>query len=431
MSTLPPTLTAFANELAGALWADRLGGLVVAGLIVAVFLLSEAARRLARLPTEYTRKGVHVGGGAVVLAVPWLLDHTVTLAVLCLAFFGLLVAGKVSGQLQSVHGVQRRTSGAYYYPLAVIGTWWLSEGDPVLFCTPIAIMALADTGAALMGKRPGNRRYRVLDGHRSFEGSLPFFGLALCIVLGVLSAAGVPGLPATLLVPLLVAVACTASEAISWRGSDNLLIPYAAFLVLDRTLRLGLRDLSGWIEGMILGLALVSLTWRRGGLTEAAGIAVFLVATLAWALGGWTWFGPMAALYLGLVILGAGEALGQLDLEEVIPTCLGGVVVVLAFGHSAESGLYAPYLASLGASGAIALGRLAHARRWPRLPAIAAGIALPVLPALLVADSLPLVHVGAASLAGLLVFTLLARTSLVGRRFVAALTAGALTWALV
>lgn len=418
-------------HLGEALREDAVGAVVVALSITALFVASELGRRLLALPTELTRKGVHLGGGAVVMGLPWLLQHTSTVALLCLAFFGLLVGGRLSGQLESVHGVSRRTSGAYYYPLAVIGTWWLAQGEPVRFCTPIAIMALADTGAALVGKRGGNRRYAVLDGHRSFEGSLTFFGLAFLVTLAILSAAGVPGWPETLLVALVVAVACTATEAISVRGADNLLIPYAAFVILDRTLSLGLRDLSGWLEGMLLGLALVTATWRRGGLTEAGGIAVFLVAAIAWALGGLTWFLPLLTLYLALIAAGAPQSLGRLDLDEVIPTCLGAVLVVLAFGHAPEAGLYVPYLAALGASGAIAMARLAWARGWPRRPAVALGVALPVLPALALGGTVPTVEVGAASLAGLLVFTLLARTPLVGRRLVAALAAGGVAWVLV
>ena len=56
-------------------------------------------------------------------------------------------------------------------------------------------MALADAGAAVVGQRPGVTRYPVLDGARSLEGSLTFFGLAAGVVAAGLALAGAPGWP--------------------------------------------------------------------------------------------------------------------------------------------------------------------------------------------------------------------------------------------
>ena len=77
--------------------------------------------------------------------------------------------------------MERQTGGAFFYPLAVVGTFWLSGGDPLLFCIPIAVMALADTAAALVGQQVGVNHYRVFDNKRTVEGSLAFFGLAMAI----------------------------------------------------------------------------------------------------------------------------------------------------------------------------------------------------------------------------------------------------------
>ena len=65
-----------------------------------------------------------------------------------------------------------------------------------------------------------------------------------------------------LIVAIVAAIMATATEAISVRGADNLFIPYTCFLVLDRTLRLGLRDLSGWVEGMLLGAIILVFSFR-------------------------------------------------------------------------------------------------------------------------------------------------------------------------
>ena len=280
------------------LLADLPGALIISTSILVLFATAEAIKRLRDTPTEWTRKLTHVGGGVIVFGVPWLLQSAWTVALLSLAFAGILIGGKVTGLLSSVHDVERKTSGAYYYPFAVLGLYLLAEGDWLLYCAPLAVMAVADTGAALVGKHRGQVRYRVLDGDRSLEGSFTFFGLAFVLILVGLALAGRPGWPEMLLVTLVVATLTTAVEAVSVRGSDNLLIPYIAWLALDRTLALGLEGLGPWIEGMLVSLVLLLVTARRADLTVAGSVTLFLIGSLAWALGGQAWWWPPTAVYL-------------------------------------------------------------------------------------------------------------------------------------
>ncbi len=165
------------------MWTEILADApAAAGISAAILLLFGAAEVIGRttdVPTEYTRKLTHVGAGVVVISFPWLITSPWTVGILAIAFLGILVIGRATGQLSSVHGVERKTSGAYYYPFAVLGTFWLAKGDPLLYCVPIAVMALADTVAALVGKRRGAIHYKVFDNSRTLEGSLCFFGMAL------------------------------------------------------------------------------------------------------------------------------------------------------------------------------------------------------------------------------------------------------------
>ncbi len=406
-----------------------------AGISAAILLLFGAAEVIGRttdVPTEYTRKLTHVGAGVVVISFPWLITSPWTVGILAIAFLGILVIGRATGQLSSVHGVERKTSGAYYYPFAVLGTFWLAKGDPLLYCVPIAVMALADTVAALVGKRRGAIHYKVFDNSRTLEGSLCFFGMALVLIVAGLTAAGVPGWPAMLIVALVAAIMSTATEAISVRGADNLFIPYACFLVLDRTLRLGLRDLSGWVEGMFIGVVVVAVTYRRASLTPAGSVTLFVVLTLSWALGGWAWTMPLGALFFLYLATAPEESrLVRADLDEVFPTTVGSMIIVLAFGHFEDPVLFVPFLATVAASGAIALSRMATVRSWPQVPLALSGALVPVLPVLAYEPSTPVIPVVLAAGVGCAAFAALARTSLSGRRLLASLLAGAVAWAAV
>lgn len=435
-------------------WA--IAGISVA--IVVLFVAGEVFRRVFHAPAEATRKLAHVGGGVVVLTFPWVVHSNYTVALLAASFFGILVAGRFSGVLGSVHAVERRTSGAELYPAAVLGTWVLSGGEPLRFCVPMAVMAAADTGAALVGKRMGTAHFRVMDGQRSLEGSLTFFAIAFAIFLAGLAVDGSGGWPGVLLIALIGATLTTCVEAISVRGADNLFVPWAGWLVLERTLRLGLDEMSTWIWGMLLSFIGLLLGWEFARLQPAGAIASFVFGTLTWALGGPAWFFPLAALGLVLAILHPKRR--HIDLEQVAPLAIGGVAFMagLEYLGSYTAGA-APYLATLSAAGAIALARLrpdaemsglrGKLASLPMLVRGAIGAFVPLVPAVfwpvhadVVAATLAAVSPRESLMLELRVHLLvltsaaiggaawvpLRRFPMVGRRVVAVLIAGVAAW---
>jgi phytol kinase len=414
------------SALQEALWADLPGALFISTSILVLFATAEAIKRLRKTPTEWTRKLTHVGGGVIVFGVPWMLQSIWTVVALCLAFAGILIGGRLTGWLSSVHDVERKTSGAYYYPFAVLGLYVLADGDPVLYCIPLVVMAVADTGAALVGKHQGQIRYKVLDGDRSLEGSFTFFGLAFMIVLVGLAIAGRPGWPAMLLVTLVVATLTTTVEAVSVRGSDNLLIPYVAWLALDRTLSLGLAGLGPWIEGMLFTLVLLLITARRADFTVAGGVTIFLIGSLAWALGGIAWWLPPTAVYLLFLVARLPQV--NTDLDDVFATGSGPLAMVLAFAHTGDTALYAPFLVTNAATAAILMGFIARSRRWPLIPAAMVGTLVPTIPDLLLGHNPPVLITVAGGLSGLLIFVAIHKAPFPGRRLVASLVTGLGAW---
>ncbi len=350
---------------------------------------------------------------------------------LAASFGGLLVLGKATGLLSSVHAVERRTQGAFLYPLAVLGIFVLSKGDALLFCVPLAIMAVADTGAALVGKHTDGVKYAVLDGERSLEGSLTFFGIAFAIVAGALAVAGRPGWPRALLVCLVVAILTTSVEAVSVRGSDNVLIPYAAWLVLDATVQLGLSALEPWILGMLFTTSALAVTRRQADLTVAGTVTIFVLGSLAYAAGGWAWLLPTAAVY-GLFLL-AKVPRGAADIDDVFATSAGSLVIILAFVHTRDPGLYLPFLITVSANSAILMLVLFRhqATRRPALrpatyPAMLLGAAVPLLPSWGDWTQWPVVMVG--GMTGVLLFGLLESANFAGRRLLASLSVGLGAW---
>jgi hypothetical protein len=141
---------------------------------------------------------------------------------------------------------------------------------------------------------------------------------------------------------------------------------------------------------------------------------------------------PLAALFFLYLATVPEPTKGiRADLEEVFPTTVGAMLIVLAFGHFEDPVLYVPFLATVAASGAITLSRMAIVRGWPQIPLAISGALVPVVPVLAYDPSTPVIPVIVAAGVGCLAFAALARTSMSGRRLLASLLAGAVAWAAV
>ncbi len=215
--------------------------LLTLGAVLGWMCLLAGYQRRRRPHPEWMRKGMHLGGGLIALAMPWLFDErwpVMVLGVLAAGGLGLVRAVRVLREgLGSVTGsVARKTWGEIYFPLGAAATYGLSGGDPLVYSTAILILTLADAGAGLVGTFYGTRRYRVFQGEKSVEGSLTFFLLALPSVGLPLWLAGPTGGTPVLAVALSVALLATLLDAAAWWGLDNLLIPVCSCLLLQRLL---------------------------------------------------------------------------------------------------------------------------------------------------------------------------------------------------
>ena len=423
---MPP----FLSDMVDVLYSDIFGISLIALAILILFGVGEFLRLKTPLNSEWTRKTSHLGAGIIILTFPWLLSSATSVFVLTLSFGLILGVAKHFGLLQSIHDVERKTSGAYYYPLSVFVIYWLSKGNPVMFCLPITILALSDAGAALVGKQYGSNRFRVMDGYRSFEGSLTFFGLSLTILLVGFAIAKEPGWPEMLLIAITVSVLTTAIEAISIRGLDNLLIPCSAYLMLERSLRIGLAELSSWFEGMLLSLLTILLTHRISRLTTAGSISIFVAGSMAYALGSWTWFIPLLSLYMAYTSTNPKESSMRTDMAVVFPTILGALCFILLFGHYQDPNLYLGYLSTLCSGGAISMRMMAKRLSYPSAPFVLTGAIAPLLPVFLLPHpNIHSLYLGLSVLSAIIAFQALSRTPFVGRRLLATLLGGALAWA--
>lgn len=228
-------------QLSPALLRDAFATACVFAASNALLFLASTLRSRCNCEPETTRKILHLGMGFVALCYPFVFTSPFPVLLINGAFLILLLLGSLHEPLRHrwhhLTSAPRKTAGEFYFPLAIALLFLLTNGDPLLFCIPVLILAISDAAAALIGCHYGLHPYRTAAGRKTLEGSAAFF---LCtFLLTELPLLLFTTLPPTtaIAIALTLAASMTLIEALSWRGLDNLLLPLASFALLSLLLR--------------------------------------------------------------------------------------------------------------------------------------------------------------------------------------------------
>jgi len=202
-------------------WIAAVGTIVIVGIVLA--LLEWTGKKLQMQP-ETIRKWIHIAVGHwVFLALAWM-EHWYV-AIIPLLFFTLINWITLKRGTGRMNQVERISYGTVYYPMALaLLVLFFFEQEPMALVAGSMVLAWGDGLAALVGKRFGKTFYTRGKIRRSFEGSIAMF-LASFLVLTVTFLLYEE--PAWLAVSygFLLANIAALIEAVSYRDTDNLLIP--------------------------------------------------------------------------------------------------------------------------------------------------------------------------------------------------------------
>ncbi len=261
-----------------------------------IFGVAETWRIVGSPYTEKTRKLVHFASGAVCLSFIYLLQSHWSVLILCILFVALMYLTKKYGLLKSVHDVERKSSGGFYYPAAVYGTFFIAGvfNQPHFYLIAILVLAISDSLAALVGGRYGFKMYRTEDSYKSLEGSVIFFLVTFIVVHTCLLLLTPIGRAESLLAAVYLSILVTAFESISLGGADNLFIPLGTISILIRIVDQPLSIMVNRITILFVLYWFIYLTAKH---TRAIGLsAVITIALLgfgAYALAGLEWVFPV------------------------------------------------------------------------------------------------------------------------------------------
>lgn len=265
-------------------------------------------RAWAEVEPEWTRKIAHVAMGGVTLTFPWVFEAVWPVVVLAALALVLMIGLRIFDPLheamgQALYGVDRASYGEICFPIAIGLLFFLSRGDPILFCVPILLLGLADPAAAAIGLRHGKILYTTDEGIKSGEGSAGFFLVAFFCVHIPLLLGTETGRLETLLIATIVGLLVTSLEAISWRGLDNLFVPLGGYALLTSYLAMEADALLLRLVVIAILFSIPFLWYRRSTLNGSASFMAALVGYVTWSIGGLSWLAAPALLYFGYTIL--------------------------------------------------------------------------------------------------------------------------------
>jgi len=264
---------------------------------------AELWHRHAHPPVEWTRKLVHFGAGVLACAFPWIFASPWTLLVVAVLGGAPVFAARLRGGLASIFGVERRSLGDVYFPIAILVLFVIGREQPVLYLVALLVMVVADALAAVLGRAYGQHPYLVTTGRRSIEGSVAFLFTAFLVVHLPLLLGTEVGRGACVLMAAQIALLVACFEAIGTGGSDNLLVPLGAYYLLVKLTPKPLDTIAVQLAVQVaILIATLVIARRTRVLTFSGALAAHLVLYAAFSLGGPAWI-VAPALALGAAVV--------------------------------------------------------------------------------------------------------------------------------
>ena len=239
--------------------------LMVGNVLCAMLFLLWSVGKLSAhfgIAPETKRKTVHVLTGLISLSFPWLFSSPLPVILMIgasLLTMAALRSSFIKGHAMSsvLHDVQRQSYGEFYILISIGFLFAHSIGNPVLYILPLTIIALSDTGSALIGTKNGKKRLSIFDGEKTIEGSVAFFTITLLVSLILLMLLTDMAEVNLIILSVIIAAFCTFIESDSWNGLDNLFVPIGAHILLVKLFDVSPPQLINALIMMVLAIIIM------------------------------------------------------------------------------------------------------------------------------------------------------------------------------
>lgn len=285
-----------------------LPAIVLSILIIIAAVISEIFSRDEILPSEISRKIFHIIAGVSVAVSVKIIDDKTILVVFGIAAIIITFILFHLNVFSSIRQSRDKSWGIFYLPVAytiLVVVLFPDFNDIILIS--MLIFGISDSLAAIGGSIFSKTFYKLTSDEKSFLGSLIFFITSAAIIfiyhiyfIDVTSLLILfHSVLSILLIALSFSLILTVTEAISSRGSDNLIVPVFAAVLLYifwNTSQLNLTE--QFALGVFLSAVIALISVRFKFLTNNGSAATFILAAFIFGLGGWKWAVPIMTFFI-------------------------------------------------------------------------------------------------------------------------------------
>lgn len=207
--------------------------------------------------------------------------------------------------LPGIH-IDRQNYGTVYYALSffiLILIFW--EGYKIIIIAGMMVMAVGDAAAAIVGRTVSHpHSYVLIKDNKSQEGSLTMLFVSTAVIYLTFVIYSTELTPVNyhpvilFLFSLVTAVVATAAESLGDKGNDNLSVPIISAVILYFLLKSAQILYLQFLLGMLLAVLVSFISYRIEFLTKSGAVATFILATIIFGFGGWTWCVPILTFFL-------------------------------------------------------------------------------------------------------------------------------------
>lgn len=315
--------------------------------IIAILGLADLLLKKLNVHPHTTRRLVHILVGCLVCVAPFIFDSQYPVLLVAFIFILLNYLAIKKSLIKSIHETDRISYGTVYFPISFfILVCWFWHKDLAILQTSMLIMALGDPVASWVGEsRKKPLLFTILTDKKSLQGSTAMFIVSFIVaVLGMKIFRDVFGdpisWPIALIFGFFAAIFAAGAETISHKGTDNLMVPIGAGVILD-ALYNGTPEfqlhLMLWM-GITIVIAYLAYVVKALNLSGAMG--AWMLGTVVFGLGGMEWMIPVALFFaLSTILTKMGkkhkkkletvfEKTGKRDIFQVFAN--GGVAMIAA-----------------------------------------------------------------------------------------------------
>ncbi len=278
--------------------------------ILVILGIADILFKLLKIHVHHTRRFVHIFVGCLICVTPFIFESRIPVLLVAGVFIVLNIFAMKFNLIKSIHETDRISYGTVFFPISFfILVFWFWDKDPAILLTAMLIMAFADPIASWVGEsRKKPILFTILTDKKSLQGSTAMFITAFIVAVfsmkGFRDAFNNPITWQTaLLLGFFAAVYSAGAETISHKGTDNLMVPIGAGVILDGlyhgTPELQLQ-LMLW---MSITVIIAYLAYKTRSLSLSGAMGAWLLGTVVFGLGGPEWMIPVLVFFIISTIL--------------------------------------------------------------------------------------------------------------------------------